>query len=50
MYYNPQFKFKGSDERAYWFERMKGNHKDQILRGAANVAGGRGENNDNRTV
>lgn len=35
---------RGSGTRGkLWFERMKGNHKDQILRGAANVAGGRGE-------
>lgn len=44
MYYNPQFKFQGAPMRgAYWFERMKGNHKDQILKGAAKIAGGRGE-------
>ena len=28
---------------AYWFERMKANHKDEILKGAAKVAGARGE-------
>ena len=44
MYYNPQYKFQGAPMRgAYWFERMKANHKDQILKGAAKVAGARGE-------
>lgn len=26
-----------------WFERMKGNHRDQILNGAAKIAGARSE-------
>jgi hypothetical protein len=26
---------------AYWFERMKANHKEEILKGAAKIAGGR---------
>ena len=45
MYYNPQYKFQGAPMRgAYWFERMKANHKTQILQGAAKVAGAkRGE-------
>lgn len=42
MYYNPQFNFAGAPMRgAKWFERMKADHKDQILSGAAKVAGGR---------
>ena len=44
MYYNPQYNFQGAPMRgAYWFERMKANHKDEILKGAAEVAGARGE-------
>lgn len=44
MYYNPQYNFQGAPMRgAYWFERMKADKLEQILRGAAKVAGGRGE-------
>lgn len=43
LYYNPQYKFQGAPTRGgKWFERMKGNHRVQILNGAAKVAGGRG--------
>jgi len=42
MYYNPQYNFQGAPMRgAYWFERMKANHKEEILKGAAKIAGGR---------
>ena len=35
MYYNPQYNFQGAPQRgAYWFERMKADHKDDILRAA----------------
>lgn len=35
IYYNPQFKFRGAPMRgAYWFERMKADHKADILRAA----------------
>ncbi len=44
MYYNPQYNFQGAPMRgAYWFERFKANHRDEILKGAAKVAGARGE-------
>lgn len=34
--------YSGAPERgAFWFERMKAEHKDDILRGAAALAGGR---------
>ncbi len=40
MYYNPQYHFTGAPMRgAYWFERMKADKRDTILRGAAKVAG-----------
>lgn len=43
MYYNPQYNFQGAPQRgAKWFERMKAQHKDEILRGAARMAGARG--------
>lgn len=42
VYYNPGYNFSQSPERgAYWFERMKQQHKDQILKGATQIAGGR---------
>lgn len=42
MYYHPEYNFSQSPERgAYWFERMKQQYKDQILKGAAKIAGGR---------
>lgn len=41
MYYHPEYNFSQSPERgAYWFERMKQQHKDDILKGAAQIAGG----------
>lgn len=40
LYYNKDFNFSGSPKRgAYWFERMKADHKDDILRVAKRVAG-----------
>lgn len=40
MYYNPSYNFQGSPMRgAYWFERMKTDHKQSILTGAARMAG-----------
>lgn len=42
MYFNPQFSFNEAPERgAYWFERTMAEHKDDIVRGAAALAGGR---------
>lgn len=44
MYYNPKFNFNGAPERgAFWFPRMLAEHKDDILRGAAAIAGGNAE-------
>lgn len=41
-YYHPEYNFSESPERgAYWFERMKQQHKDAILAGAAKIAGGK---------
>jgi len=42
LYYNPQYKFHGAPQRGgKWFERMKTDHRDAILRGAAKEAGGK---------
>ncbi len=42
QYYNPQYNFNEAPQRgAQWFERMKADHKDNILRGAAEIAGGK---------
>lgn len=44
LYYNPQYNYDGAPKRGgRWFERMKSDHKLSILKGAANLAGGRGE-------
>lgn len=41
LYYNPQYNFNEAPERgAYWFERAMAEHKDDIVRGAAALAGG----------
>ena len=41
MYYHPEYNFSQAPERgAYWFERMKQQYKDQILKGAKGIAGG----------
>lgn len=41
MYYNPQYNFNGAPERgAFWFPRMMAEHKDDIVGGAALLAGG----------
>lgn len=34
---------KGGRRGKQWFERMKANHREQILAGAARIAGGKGE-------
>lgn len=40
LYYNPQYNFNEAPRRGgKWFERMKENHKDDILKGAAALAG-----------
>ena len=42
LYYHPEYNFQQSPERgAYWFERMKQQHKNAILSGAAKIAGGK---------
>lgn len=42
MYYNPQFNFNGAPERgAFWDQRMAAEHLDDIVRGAAVIAGGK---------
>lgn len=42
LYYNPQYNFSEAPRRgAYWFERMKADQKDDILRTAATESGGR---------
>lgn len=44
LYNNPQFNFNQAPERgAYWFERAMAEHKDDIVRGAAALAGGTAE-------
>lgn len=44
LYYHPEYNFDQSPERgAYWFDRMKTQHKKDILKGAARLAGGRSE-------
>lgn len=38
LYYNPHYNFDGSPTRgAHWFERMKPDHRKQILDGAAKI-------------
>ncbi len=42
MYYNPQFNFQSAPMRgAYWAERMIADRLDDIVDGAAKIAGGR---------
>lgn len=42
LYYNPQYNFSGAPIRGgKWFERMKLDHRDTILKGAAKMSGGR---------
>ena len=41
LYYNPQYTFNGAPMRGgKWFDRMKNAHKQEILAGAAKIAGG----------
>lgn len=43
LYYHPEYNFsqeKNPDAGAYWFERMKQQYKEQILKGAQKVANG----------
>lgn len=41
LYYHPEYSFNEAPERgAYWFERMKQQHKREIIKGAIKVAGG----------
>jgi hypothetical protein len=40
LYYNPQYNFQGAPMRgAYFFERMKADHKSDILRAAGKEMG-----------
>lgn len=42
LYYNPHYNFNEAPRRgAFWFDRMKANHRDEILRTAAAEAGGK---------
>lgn len=42
LYYRSEYHFQEGPERgAYWFERMKQQHKSAILKGAAQIAGGK---------
>lgn len=42
LYYNPQYHFNDAPQRgAYWFERMKADHKSKILDGAKKHTGGK---------
>lgn len=41
LYYHPEYNFQEGPERgAYWFERMKQENKEDILKGASKMAGG----------
>ena len=41
LYFHPEYNFNEGPERGgYAFERMKQQHKEQILKGAEKVAGG----------
>ena len=43
LYYHPEYNFsteKNAEAGAYWFERMKQQHKDAILKGAQRIANG----------
>lgn len=42
IYYDRNMNFQGAPQRgAYWFERMKADHRDDILRGAIKISGGK---------
>lgn len=42
VYYHPEYNFQeGPGRGAFWFERMKQQHKNVILEGAARIAGGK---------
>lgn len=43
LYYHPEYNFsteKNAQAGGYWFERMKQQYKQQILKGAEKLAGG----------
>ncbi len=43
LYYHPEYNFStehNAEAGGYWFERMKQQHKDQILKGARKIANG----------
>jgi len=43
LYYNPQFDFQGAPMRGgKWFERMKADNKDEIVRNTKRIGGGDG--------
>ena len=44
LYYNPQYNFHGAPTKGgKWFARMKNNHRGEILKGAAKMAGAKGK-------
>lgn len=44
MYYHPEYNFNGAPMRgAYWADRMWADHGEDIVRGAATLAGGQAE-------
>lgn len=43
LYYHPEYDFskeKNAEAGAYWFERMKQQYREQILKGAQKIANG----------
>lgn len=43
LYYHPEYNFsqeKNAEAGGYWFERMKQQYRDQILKGAQKIANG----------
>lgn len=44
MWYHPEYSFSGAPMRgAFWAERMWADHGDEIVQGAAQLAGGKAE-------
>lgn len=41
QYYNPGYRHSEPQRGAFWFERMKAVHKNQIVAGAKRIAGGK---------
>lgn len=45
QYYTNSGRYQTGQRGKLWFERMKANHKKEILKGAAKIAGGKADDN-----